>query len=80
MTWKTKPENEKHAGATTEPEQRKREYEHNGYTGTVYYAANQRAEDRLLAVCHCKENEQCTSNAKEKPGYVYDSFKTRKAN
>jgi len=60
VTWKTKPESEKHAGATTEPERRKREYERDGYTGTMYYAPTQnmkKAEDRLLAICHCKENE-----------------------
>ena len=44
------------------------------YAGTMYYAPTQnmkRAEDRPLAVCHCKENDQRTSNAKEKPGHVY---------
>jgi len=61
-------------GATTDPDRCKREYEHDGYAGTMYYAATQnmkRAEDRLLAVCHCRENEQRTSNAKSEQGYVY---------
>jgi len=61
-------------GATTDPERRKREYEYDGYTGTMYFAATQnmkKAEDRLLAICHCKENEQRKSNAKSEPGYVY---------
>ena len=61
-------------GATTEPERRKREYERDGYTGTMYFAATQnmkRAEDRLLAVCPCAMNMQRTSNVKEEPGYVY---------
>ena len=39
-----------------------------------YYAQTQNMkedEDRLLAVCPCVKNEQHTSNAKRKPGYVY---------
>jgi len=61
-------------GVTTDPERRKREYEYDGYAGTMYYAETQnmkRAEDRLLAICHCRENEQRKSNAKSEPGYVY---------
>lgn len=63
------------AGATTEPERRRGEYERdNGYTGTMYYAATQnmkKAEDRLLAVCPCAMNKQRTSNVQEEKGYVY---------
>jgi len=40
----------------------------------MYYAATQnmkRAEDKLLAVCHCAMNKQRTSNVQEEKGYVY---------
>ena len=62
------------AGATNDPKRRKSEYEQKGYTVTMYYAQTKNMnedEDRLLAVCPCKKNEQCKSNAERATGYVY---------
>ena len=61
-------------GITIDPKRRAGEYIRKGLRGTMYYCKtnNMRyAEDRLLKLCSCPENQQRKSNAQEDPGYVY---------
>ena len=63
-------------GATTDPERRRKEYQREGYRGTMICAKTQnmkKAENKLLEACRtCTANIQRSSNVvAEKPGYVY---------
>ena len=63
------------AGSTIDLEHHKAEYEREGYEGTMYYTETKnmkKAEGKLLASCaDCGHNIQLSSNAEEKPGYIY---------
>ena len=62
------------AGATKDHEQRKGQYEREGYSGTMYYANTDNmksAEDKLFKIKVPPENVQTRSNISEEPGYVY---------
>ena len=67
----------KRVGATVNPENRRKQYRSEGYTGTFYYAQvqNMKVAEQMLLKCvgtgNCPRNKQSTSNAPEEPGYVY---------
>lgn len=69
--------NNKRVGATVNPENRRKQYRSEGYTGTFYYASVQNmkvAEQKLLSCIDggtCPGNVAGTSNAPAEPGYVY---------
>ena len=69
--------NNKRVGATVNPENRRKQYRSDGYTGTFYYASvqNMKVEEQKLLSCvdsgTCPHNVARNSNAQEKPGYVY---------
>ena len=62
-------------GATIDAERRCKEYERDGYRGTMLYAHTKnmkKTENTLLGNCEtCHKNIQRTSNVEEKPGYIY---------
>jgi hypothetical protein len=80
-TKKTQKEIEKDAkkngsirvGVTDDPKRRAREYEQEGYQGTMEIARTsnmRKAENRLLDRNY-RHNQQKESNAPEKEGYIY---------
>ena len=62
------------AGATIDPDRRRKEYENEGYSGIMYYSKTQNmtvAEDKLFEIRVPSANDQAKSNAQSEPGYVY---------
>ena len=62
------------AGSTGDIVRRRDEYVYKkGYAGTMYYAEtdNMKKSEDILLVHNFPDNVQRTSNAEEKPGYVY---------
>lgn len=76
QTLARQPRNQR-VGATVNPENRRKQYRSEGYTGTFYYAQvrNMKAAEQMLLSCvgtgNCPRNVQSGSNAPEGPGYVY---------
>ena len=63
-----------YVGTTVDPQRRRGEQKRDGKMGTMYYTKTEnmrKAEDKLLKICNCPENQQRRSNAQEGPGYVY---------
>lgn len=75
---KARQTNNERVGATIDIERRRKEYERDGYTGTMFYFKTEnmeRAENALLGECKssgvCAKNVQKLSNAQPSEGYVY---------
>ena len=61
-------------GATKRIEDRRGEYQRDGYTGKMYYARTENmklAENKLLRKRKPPDNKQSESNTTEEGGYVY---------
>ena len=62
------------AGATIDPERRKRTYGADGYSGTMFYSWTEnmrRAENRLFEQHTFRHNIHNRSNCQPESGYVY---------
>ena len=60
-------------GSTTNPKNRAKQYEREGYSGTIYYAKTstmKKSENELLKN-DPRHNDHKRSNVGENPGYVY---------